>query len=122
MNFFVSPRERIDAPLVTPDDFQRKVLASWPSARFEPLTSPASPYAFDWQINMVGGVVSGSYSKQGDTIVMEGDVFDCARIALWYRSLVPAQQSLIFYDEIYSASVELRMETPAEEITKAFSQ
>jgi len=121
MNFFVSPTDRIGTPLVTPTDFQRKALAAWPSARFEPLASPESPYAFDWQIDMAGGVVSGSYTKQGDTIVMEGDVFDCARIGLWYRSLVPPQQLLIFYNEIYSASVELRTETSAEEITEAFS-
>ena len=122
MNFFVSPDERVGAPLVTPADFQREALASWPSARFEPLASPESPYAFDWKIDMAGGVVSGSYAKRGDTIVMEGDVFDCARIALWYRKLVPPQQSLIFYDEIYSASVELRTETPPEQIMKAFSK
>ena len=122
MNFFVSPAERINTPLVTPADFQREVLASWPSARFEPLASPESPYAFDWQIDMAGGTVSGAYAKQGDTIVMEGDVFDCARIALWYRRLVPPRQLLIFYDEIYSASIELRAETPAEEIMRAFSQ
>ena len=122
MNFFVSPAERISAPLVTPAEFQREAFARWPSARFELLASQESPYAFDWKIDMAGGVVSGSYAKQGDTIVMEGDVADCARIALWYRSLVPSPQSLIFYDDNYSASVELRTETPAEEITKTFSR
>lgn len=121
MNFFVSPAERISSPLVTPADFQREALARWPSARFELLANPESPYAFDWKIDMASRVLSGSYAKQGDTIVMQGDVADCAQIALWYRSLVPEQQSLIFYDENYSASVELRTETPAEEIMKTFS-
>jgi len=122
MNFFVSPAERIGAPLVTPADFQREILARWPFARFELLASMESPYAFDWQIDMAGGTVSGAYAKQGDTIVMEGDVFDCAQIALWYRRLVPPQQLLIFYDEIFSASIELRAETLADEIMRAFSR
>src|SRR5512140_3365386 len=122
MNFFVSPAERMSAPLVTPANFQREALARWPSARFELLASPESPYAFDWKIDMASRVVSGSYAKQGDTIVMQGDVAACAWIASWYRRLVTTQQSLIFYDENYSASVELRTETPPEEIMKAFSQ
>jgi hypothetical protein len=49
-----------------------------------------------------------------------GDFHDCAAFAVWIRTLVPAEHTLIFCDEGYTHDIALRPETTPEDILRAF--
>ncbi|NEQ69983.1 MAG: hypothetical protein F6K21_31725, partial [Symploca sp. SIO2D2] len=46
----------------------------------------------------------------------DGYLEDCARFVIWFRSLVPQTQKLVFYDQGYNYHVELETRTTESEI------
>src|SRR5215472_6071494 len=95
-NFISSPTETNWR--MTPSEFLRHLLARWPQASVRTLTLP-SPFAFEWNIQMSHGVLEGEFYRDHSALSINGTSEDCAAFALWFRSLVPPQQALIFYDE-----------------------
>jgi hypothetical protein len=120
MKMFVSSPEAGD-PLMDPTDFERALRARWPDARLHHSAHPDALHAFDWHVEMSHGVMVGSFGKDGETLVCDGDVGDCAEVATWYRSLVPLDRPLLFYDEAFSASVEMRQGMTLDELVQPFA-
>ena len=64
--------------------------------------------------------MSGALNRDGQAIVLEGEIRAIALIALWVRSVVPAQQPLILYDEGYNADIEIRVGATVDELIAPF--
>ena len=118
MNYFAT------APFKTgwkmaPSQFADLLAKRWPAAkirdrRFLP------PFPLDWEIEMPGGLLQGVFKDDPLGISVDGGFEDCIAFALWFRSLVPPQQELWFYDEYFSNHVVLKPDTQAESLAAAF--
>ena len=53
-------------------------------------------------------------------ISLDGLIENCAKFAIWFRSLVPLNQALIFYDQGYNYQIELSNNTTEEDILQTF--
>ena len=62
------------------------------------------------------------FRKAGDSLAIEGSLQGCARVAAWFRELVPAQYALRFYDLDYYGDVEVRPGMTAEAIAAAYTE
>ena len=64
--------------------------------------------------------LDGTLTNDANVVHLDGDVRACATFALWFRSQVPTEQDLLFYDEGYSADVPLLVETTKDELVAPF--
>ena len=92
----------------------------WPDAVITPSEDPADFHALEWRVQSGAREVEGALSRDGCALILEGHIEDVADIAIWFRSLVPAVQPLLFYDEGYSADVPLSAETTTGDLIKPF--
>lgn len=102
-----------------PSQFRASLIERWPSAEI-PDRDPASLFALEWSIEMPGGLLLGNFSDDPLGISVDGDFDDCAAFALWFRSLVPPQQPLLFYDQGFNEDVNLTHETTLADLRAAF--
>lgn len=102
-----------------PSQFAASLIKDWPTAKIRDERS-AFPFALDWKIEMPGGLLLGDFSDDPLGISVDGDFDDCATFALWFRSLVPQQQPLLFYDQGFNVDVPLTSETTLEDLRAAF--
>lgn len=81
---------------------------------------PNIHFPLDWSVWMgEDRLLVGFMDSEGKAVALEGDLRDCAVFALWFRSLVPEDQELLFCDESYSGSIELTGETTEPQIADA---
>jgi len=106
MSYFISPREQTDLR-VDPTELAEAIQTRWQGADVRFATNPASNHALEWVVTIANRSLEGSLDKTEQVVHLAGDVEDCAQFAIWYRTLVPARYALAFYDEGYSADVEL---------------
>ncbi|HEY6970757.1 MAG TPA: hypothetical protein VJA94_16220 [Candidatus Angelobacter sp.] len=104
---------------MTPTEFISKLLERWPKAQARARTF-ASPFSHDWKIHMPAGVLEGKFNQNYSGISIEGELEDCAAFALWFRSVVPGAQPLLFYDDCFSVDVPLTAETTVADLVAAF--
>lgn len=105
---------------VDPDELGQLLqkLSSRISIRHQNMHSTA--HALEWDWSTPDGPIEGSLNAARDCVVLDGDVERCAEFAVWFRSVVPPDQDLLFYDEGYSADVPLLMNTTAEALAAPF--
>src|SRR5215472_14509343 len=114
MSYFISPPDDTNWKM-RPDDFKNHLLAMWPNVLIRDLPT-SEAFSFMWNICMRAGEVEGQFFQDGEGVVLDGDLGDCAAFAVWFRSLVPPKQKLWFYDEPFIAHVDLTSETSAASI------
>jgi hypothetical protein len=119
MNYFISPPVDTDLKIDSAQLINR-LKAEWPNIDIQPLDNPSRPYSLSFRIPIKNGFLEGSLERTEQCVVLDGDVQDCAKFALWLRSWVDHKYKLVFYDEAYSADVELSLETTAHDIIKRF--
>ncbi len=119
MSYFISPRQETDLR-VDPTELARAIQTRWQGAEVRSPTNPASNHALEWVVATGDHRLEGSLDETGQVVHLVGDVEDCARFATWYRTLVPARYGLAFYDEGYSADVELADGTNELQLTEPF--
>ena len=118
MKFFVTPPAETKWKM-DPSVFLSILLARWPEARIERLIT-SEHFSFKWEVQMSVGELEGRFFADGRGVVLDAELEDCATVALWFRSLVPSEQELWFYDESYSAHIDLRPDTTAATVAAAF--
>ena len=91
-----------------------------PDAQVKEVTDPQRTAALDLCVDLDATRLDGTLSRDGLTVALEADVHASARFALWFRSIVPHTQPLLFYDEGYTADVPLTTETTEEQLTQPF--
>ena len=109
---------------IPPAELAQKMTARWPATIITELSADSS-FCFDFDMRMPHSRVVGSFDRSGSTFAMHrGDLRDMAQLALWFRSMVPAEHPLIFCDEACGYadgySIALTPETTETEILKAF--
>lgn len=119
MNYFVSPAAKTDL-IIDPTQLATHLKSQWREVEIRPLKNPQREYSLEWLIPMEGGNLEGSLEKTGQAVILDGDVSDCARFSLWLRSLIDPKYPLFFYDEGYSADIELHQKTTQEQIVNLF--
>lgn len=119
MKQFISPPEETEWRL-DHEELARGIQARWPDAETCKVKNPASGHSLEWTLHPQARVLAGSLDRTGQIVALEGHIEDCAAFALWLRTLVPTRQRLLFYDEGYSADVEIWMETNEDHLVAPF--
>lgn len=115
----------VSAPVKTkwkiePAVFIARLTERWPGVKVRE-RAVDFPFSYDWEIEMPGGVFDGRLSEDPWGVSLDGDLEDCVAFALWFRSLAPPEQPLLFYDDCFSVDVPLTYQTTAADIVAAFS-
>jgi hypothetical protein len=122
MNYFALSPERPNWS-IPPQEFARKMISRWPTTIINEQGPESSTY-FDFELDMPHSLVVGGFGRSGSTFIMDGDLRDMAQLALWFRSIVPAEHPLVFCDEACGYadgySIALTPKTTEEEILNAF--
>jgi hypothetical protein len=118
--YIVSPAEKPETWSMPNDAFVTDLRRRWPDVEVTPVEDPSRFHGIEWRIQVGERKVEGALSRDGRALILEGDIEDVADIAVWFRSLVPEGQPLLFYDEGYNVDVPLSQKTEASEIVRAF--
>jgi hypothetical protein len=119
MNYFVSPAEKTDL-IIDPTQLATHLKSQWHEVEICPIQNPQREYSLEWIIPMESRNLEGALEKTGQAVILDGDVADCAKFSLWLRSLIDPKYPLFFYDEGYSADIELHQKTTQEQIVNLF--
>ena len=119
MNYFVSPAAKTDL-IIDSTQLATHLKSQWREVEIRPMKNSQREYSLEWIIPMEGGDLEGALEKTGEAIILNGDVSDCAKFSLWLRSLIDPKYPLFFYDEGYSADIELHQKTTQEQIVNLF--
>jgi hypothetical protein len=121
MEYLVTPPEPTNWK-INESDFIQYLKKQWSDIEIRKLENPDDYYALAWIVK-VSGIeqrLDGALHRDGQGISLDGYLEDCARFAIWFRSLVPQTQKLVFYDQGYNCHVELEAETTESEIMQPF--
>lgn len=79
-------------------------------------------FSFDWITRDGDAVVFwGQLYRQEPALYLRGDLDYCAACVLWFRKLVPNQLPLVFFDEGYSFSIPISVNTTLNMILESVS-
>lgn len=119
-HYFISSLEEPDLK-INHKSLTERLLVQQPDADVHLVDNPASNYSLEWRKLQIKEMeLEGSLDKKGQAVVLYGHEIDCAIFAVWFRSQVPDEYKLAFYDEGYSACVELEKETTVEQLIEPF--
>lgn len=102
------------------DDFEQRLRSRFPDVEVQRRDDEDDVYPVSATIESDGPPVIVGLQRNGSTLSIDGDLDQAGTIARWYRDQVPGEQPLVFYDQEYTADVELRPDTTAEELTAPF--
>jgi hypothetical protein len=120
MNYFVSPAAKTDLR-IDPNQLATALKSQSHKVEIHPIKNPQRQYSLEWIIPMESRNLEGALEKTGQAVILDGDVSDCAKFSLWLRSLIDPKYPLFFYDESYSADIELHQKTTEEQIVNLFA-
>jgi hypothetical protein len=118
MDYLVTPPDETDWRM-DPADFEAALRERWPAARVRATRSDPT-YALDFAVDVEGGEAEGSFARDGQMLGLLHDVYLCAEVAAWFRSVVPAEQPLLFWDPALNGHVELRGALAPRELAEAY--
>jgi len=121
MTYLISPAEPT-ALKIERDPLVKQLQAQWQPIEIRPIDQLQRAYSLEWTIFINQRRLEGLLERNGQSIVLDGQLPDCAQFALWLRALIDPQYQLFFYDQGYSADIELREGITATEIIHRFSQ
>lgn len=98
-------------------DFCRHLCTGWAGAEAHP--DPDREGVVIFAIPRDDERIDGYLEKDGQVLWIEKDLETSADMAAWFRSLVPEQQPLIFWDESYSHAVDVAPGAKADQIVRA---
>ncbi len=119
MNYFISSPEETHLKIDSAQLINR-LKAEWSNIDIQPQDNPSRTYSLSFRIPLKNSSIEGSLERTRQCVVLDGDVRNCAKFALWFRSWLDRKYKLLFYDEAYSADVELSLETTEHDIIKHF--
>jgi hypothetical protein len=118
MDYLVSPPDETDWRM-DPADFEAALRSHWSVVHVHP-NRGSDVYAFDFALMVGTGTVDGGFARDGQALGLQHDVHLCAEVASWFRTLVPAAQPLLFYDQTFNADVRLRPGMSGQELAAAY--
>lgn len=118
MDYLVSPPDETDWRM-DPADFEAALRAHWSVVHIE-RTRGTDMYAFDFAVVVGRDTVDGGFERDGQVLGLQHDVYLCAEVAAWFRTLVAPGQPLLFYDQMFNADVALEPGMSGREIAAAY--
>lgn len=100
-------------------EFADALNARWPEISISHIEDVERDYSLEWSLTIGDTPIEGMLDRNGRVVILDGDVADCAEFALWYRSIVPNDQELQFFDEGYSGDIEIKHDTTKQELIDA---
>ncbi|HEY6253226.1 MAG TPA: hypothetical protein VI685_24995 [Candidatus Angelobacter sp.] len=120
MNYYISPPEKTNWSM-SPSEFVANLVKRWPNARVRTTNNPEFSPA--WEIQMRNGILDGRfYPPLPGVVFSSGDEEHLVTFVLWFRSLVPPEQPLLFYQEGFGMHVEVKPDTTVKEILAALNE
>ena len=117
MKYYVCPPDQ-SSWTMAPADFIANLRAQWPNAKVRQVDiSPE--FSHEWEIPGTYGPVDGQFYVPGPGITLRGDFEDCVAVALWFRSLAPPHEQLLFFDESFGIDVPLLPQTTVADVISA---
>ncbi|WPB75701.1 hypothetical protein KYC5002_42740 [Archangium violaceum] len=101
------------------DEFKRQLFQRWPAVRLEEIRNPDDNDALTFEIPKTRRGLHGALSRDGKAVVFSGELEDCAEFAQWCRSLIAADQEVLFCDEAMNTSLILELGMAPEAIVQA---
>jgi hypothetical protein len=93
-----------------------RLREKWPQADIREIRDPKRKnYSHEWRMRIGDHVLDGRFDG-GSGVVLDGDIRAAVVFALWFRSLIPSEKVLLFYDESYSMHVNLKPETTEADV------
>lgn len=120
MKYFVSPPEETDWN-IKPDEMTQYLRNKWANVRIKKILNPEDNNSLEWEVPLELDVLYGSIDREGQSIHLEGDIQDCAQFAVWFRSIVPESQVLVFFDENYTSDISLGRDVTEQQIVGLFT-
>ena len=117
MEYLVTPPESTNWK-INELDFIQHLEKQWSGIEIRKTANPNDYYAIEWVVKTseIGHRLDGALHRDGQGISLDGYLEDCARFVIWFRSLVPQTQKLVFYDQGYNYHVELETRMTESEI------
>lgn len=102
---------------ISREEFAKRVLSRWPEGKVEYVKRPESNLCLEFLIPMTHSTVEGGLDKSGESLLIDyGDYRDSVELVLWYRSVVPSSQPLVFCDSGGGGYTDLTTDTTAAEL------
>jgi hypothetical protein len=122
MEYLITPKEPTSWSL-DKSDFKEYLKKKWSEIEIHSIINPDDFYSLEWELQVptTGQRLDGALHRDGQGISLDGYIQNCAIFAIWFRSLVPQTQELVFYDQAYNFHVELQAQTAYSEIVQPFS-
>jgi hypothetical protein len=118
MDYLVSPPAETEWRM-DPAHFEAALRADWSVVHIH-RGGADGMYAFDFAVVVGTESVDGGFALDGQVLGLLHDVYLCAEVAAWFRTLVPAEQPLLFYDQMFNADAELRPGMTGRELAAAY--
>jgi hypothetical protein len=103
---------------IEPADFEASLVTDWPGASVRP--AGADPAYVLWFTLPGPPRVDGALARDGQMLGLDGDLAAVARVAVWFRGLVPPEQPLLFCDPALDGRVELAAGAHADALARAY--
>ncbi|MGZ3459134.1 MAG: hypothetical protein ACXU86_11600 [Archangium sp.] len=104
----------------SPQELASHLRARWPDVILQDVSGADSSESLRFKLKMTHSELWGTLFSQGKGIFFEGDLCDVAEFALWFRSLVPASEPLLFCDEAMNGSLDLEPGTTQDDIFRLY--
>ncbi len=101
------------------DGFKSQLLQRWPTVRLEDIRNPEDNDVLAFEVPKAKRGLYGSLTRDGKAVIFSGELEDCAEFAQWCRSLIAADQEVLFCDEAMNTSLILEPGMAPEEIVQA---
>ncbi|NES19073.1 MAG: hypothetical protein F6K41_09110 [Symploca sp. SIO3E6] len=117
MEYLVTPPESTNWK-INESEFIQHLEKQWSGIEIWKTTNPDDYHTLEWVLKVSGTEdrLDGALHRDGQGISLDGYLEDCARFVIWFRSLVPQSQKLVFYDQGYNCHIELETTTTESEI------
>jgi hypothetical protein len=100
-------------------DFIESLKQQWSNIELNLISNSEDFYSLEWIINFPNNQrLDGALHQDKQGISLDGDLETCANFAIWFRSLIPENQSLIFYDQGYNFDIQLQKDTQISDFMK----
>jgi len=119
VSYFITPPAATTWKL-EPAALAEQLRRAWPAVHVQVVENPERRHAIEWDMAMDRGPLQGSIDREGQAIHLDSDIRNCAQFAVWFRSIIPHEQALIFFDEGYAVDIPLDAATTEATIVSAF--
>lgn len=119
--YFISPQRKTGLH-ISVNAFRDGLLRRWPSARVAAITNPKRGYVLEFNLETDAGYVNGMLDRDGDAVVLDGDLTASAEVASWVSGIIDPVFEVVFYDEGYTSVASLSDRPSPEEIIRRFGK